>query len=359
MKILNRYILKQFIRPFFYALLAFVGILLLANIFEYLRSLLKNNVPFFTAFKFFFYTTPPLVVQVIPIAVLLGVMFCLNQLAKNRELMIMKAVGLNIYRIVIPLLCSALIISLGVFALNELFIPPCAQKANMLKENEIEKSGIRSLYENVSFRYGNQFFYIKVYNSQRKEMHVLQIIEQRLDKTVSLRIDAPLGNWKKYENEYEWTLFDGIARKFNPAGEIQSIETFQEKKLLIKYSPEDFKEINPEEMSLLNLFNYIESLRESGYYPRDIFVDFYHKISFPFASFFITLAGIPFALRSKRSGMATGFGMSIVISFIYWVSMSLGLAWGKAGILPPLFAPFLPNLICLMLGTYLLQKTHT
>jgi lipopolysaccharide export system permease protein len=359
MKILNRYIIKQFLRPFFYALLAFVGILLLANIFEYLRSLLKNNVPFFTAFRFFFYTTPPLIVQVIPIAVLLGIIFCLNQLTKNRELMIMKAGGLNIRRIILPLLYSSLIISLGVFTMNELFIPPSTKKANTLRLNEIEKSSVHTTYENISFKYGNQFFYVKMYDSQNKKMQVLQIIEQRIDKTVSVRIDAHLGSWKKYENKYEWTLFDGITRKFNSAGEIQNMEKFREKKLLIKFSPEDFKEINPEEMNLVNLFSYIESLKESGYYPRDMLVDFYNKILFPFASFFITLAGIPFALRSKRSGMATGFGMSIAISFLYWVSMSLGLAWGKAGILPPPIAPVLPNLICLMLGTYLMRKIHT
>jgi len=359
MKILNRYILKQFIRPFFYTLLAFVGILLIANVFEHLKTLLKNKVSLLTTLQYFLLITSSILSQVTPVAVLLGVIFCLNQLTKYRELMIMKAVGLNISKIIAPIIYSSLFISLVVFGLNELLVPPCIQKANMLRLTKIEKRSIKSIYENISFKYANQFFYIKVYNSQTREMSTLQMIEQNPDKTVSIRIDASSGKWEKYNNEYEWTLLDGITRRFNPLGEVQNIEKFQELKLILKYSPEDFREINPEEMNIFSLFDYITSLKESGYYPRDMLVDFYQKISFPFASFFITLVGIPFALHSKRSGKATGFGMSIVIAFIYWVSMSLGLAWGKSSVLPPQFAPFLPNFICLMLGTYLLHGVRS
>ena len=359
MHILNRYILKQFIRPFFSALFAFIGILLVTNVFEQLKTLLKNKVSFLDAFQYFLCIIPSISVQVTPVAALLGVTFCLNQLNKHRELMIMKAVGLNVRRIISPLLCSSLIISFGVLALDEMLVPAYTQKANVIRLTKIENRSVKSMFEHISFKHGNRFFYIKVYNSQAREMDTLQVIEQRLDKTVSCRIDASRGKWNKYNNEYEWTLFDGIKRYFTPLGEVQNIEKFQELKLVLKYSPEDFKEMSSEEMNFSSLFKYITSLKESGYYPRDMLVDFYQKISFPFATFFITLAGIPFALRSKRSGMATGFGMSVVIAFVYWVSMSLGLAWGKASALPPPIAPFLPNIICFMIGTYLLQKTHT
>lgn len=359
MRILTRYILKQFVHPFLQALCAFVGILLIANIFEHLKTLLKNKVPFSITLKYLLYITPSVTVQMTPVAVLLGVIFCINQLNKNRELMIMKATGLKTSKIVAPLIHMAILISLGVLALNELLVPDSIQKANMLKVTEIEKTSIRAIYEHISFKYGNRFFYIKFYNSKTKSMQNVQMIEQRLDKTVSSRIDAATGIWMKHEDEYEWVLFNGIIRHFTPSGEVHNIEKFQELKIVLKYSPEDFKEINPEEMNISTLFNYISSLKESGYYAEDMLVDFYQKFSFPLASFFIGLVGIPFALRSKRSGMATGFGLSTIIAFIYWVSMSLGLAWGKSGVLPPRFAPFLPNLICLMLGIYLFQKTHT
>lgn len=77
------------------------------------------------------------------------------------------------------------------------------------------------------------------------------------------------------------------------------------------------------------------------------------------ASLFIALVGIPFALRSRRSGVATGFGMSILISFLYWIIMSLSLAWGKELVILPCIAPFLPNILCLIIAIPLLQKTPT
>jgi len=363
MRLLTRYILKQFFYLFFISIAAFAGTFLIAELFESLRILLNNKVPFHISSQYLLCLIPGILVQTAPVAVLLGVIFCLNQLNRYRELTIMKASGLSIYRIVSPLLVASIIISICIFLVNELVVPVAIPKASHLRLYGIEKRQLPYIYSHISFNEGNRFFYIRTYNALEKSMKEIQIIERRPDKsrTICTRIDAPSGVWKEYKpREVEWKLYNPVIRKFSPSGEMEEMKEMKEKRIFLQYSPDDFKEMKkPEEMSFSAFLHYIKSLKESGNYNINLTVDLYQKLSFPFASFFISIAGIPFALRSKRSGIATGFGMSIVISFVYWIVMSLSLAWGKELLLPPYLAAFLPNIVCLILGIYMLQRTPT
>lgn len=359
MKILQRYILKQFIKPFLFAVVSFTGIIVIATIFEHLKTLIKNKVSLSAAFQFFSCIIPSVLIQVTPIASLLGAIFCINQLSKNKELIIMKASGIDIKKIILPILIASVIISFFVFLADEIAVPYYAKKAEIIKLVEIDKKTPESVYQNISFKSFNRYFQIKSYDSKTKQMQGIQIMEQALNKSVLLRIDAETGTWQKRSLDYEWTLLGVTIRHFNKQGEIKTIENLKNKKIYLMYSPEEFSEINPEAMNIVSLADHISSLEETGYYPRDKYVDLFQKVAFPMASFFVTFLGIPFALRSRRSGAATGFGISIIIAFIYWTSMSIFLAWGKAGMINPYFAPFIPNIICLLLGAYLLQKTRT
>jgi len=363
MNILNRYILKQFFYLFAWATAAFLGILLLSDLFQMLKTILGNRVPAGVTSQYLLCNTTVMLVQVIPIAVLLGAIFCLNQLNRFRELTIMKATGLSIYRIITPLLVVSLAISVGVLLLNEFVVPSSARQAKLIRSSQIEKRGITNFFSDISFNEDNVFFYIKSYNSSGRQMKDIRIIERRSDKAKSVfkRTDAGYGIWsRKGSGEYEWELNEVVEWNFDAVGELKDRKEMPGKTLVLRYSPEDFKEKkNHEEMGFISFSRYLKSLKESGNYDARLYVDLFQKLSFPFASFFLAVVGIPFALRSKRSGVATGFGVSIIISFLYWTVMSLAIAWGKELILPPYFATSLPNIICLATGTFMLRRTPT
>jgi lipopolysaccharide export system permease protein len=88
------------------------------------------------------------------------------------------------------------------------------------------------------------------------------------------------------------------------------------------------------------------------------YVELYLKISFPFANFIIIILGIPLAANPRRSGGTVGFGLSITISFIYFVILRAGQSFGYNSSLPPLLAATIGNIIFLIIGLLMFIKTR-
>jgi len=83
-------------------------------------------------------------------------------------------------------------------------------------------------------------------------------------------------------------------------------------------------------------------------------VDMYAKISYAFITVIMALLGIPFALRTGRSGgMAFGITLSIVLGFVYWIFFAFCVSLGKSGALPPVLAAWTANITFGILGLYL------
>ena len=87
-----------------------------------------------------------------------------------------------------------------------------------------------------------------------------------------------------------------------------------------------------------------------------LLVDLYNKVSFPLISLVIVLAGIPFAMTSRRGGALLGVGISIAISLIYYGIIAISIALGKGGIIPPLVASWSANFIFASLGLYFVSR---
>jgi Predicted permeases len=90
--------------------------------------------------------------------------------------------------------------------------------------------------------------------------------------------------------------------------------------------------------------------------PGKEWVDLHYKIAFPMISLIIILVGAPFAMITTRGGVLIGIGMSIAIGLLYYASIAIFIAFGKAGILPPIASAWLGNVIFAALGIYLVNK---
>ncbi len=89
---------------------------------------------------------------------------------------------------------------------------------------------------------------------------------------------------------------------------------------------------------------------------KGLLVDLHYKISFSFISLIIILIGAPFALITTRGGVLIGIGTSIAIGLLYYAFIAMSLAFGKAGLLPPIVAAWLGNIVFAWLGIHLINK---
>jgi lipopolysaccharide export system permease protein len=89
-------------------------------------------------------------------------------------------------------------------------------------------------------------------------------------------------------------------------------------------------------------------------------VDLAAKVAFPLVNLIFPLIGIPFGLKTGRSsGIASGVGISIIIGFLYWVTMAFNISLGHVGVLPPFLAAFGSNIIFGLVGLIALMSVKT
>jgi lipopolysaccharide export LptBFGC system permease protein LptF len=112
-------------------------------------------------------------------------------------------------------------------------------------------------------------------------------------------------------------------------------------------------------MSVLELRQYIYSLKQSGFDVVRLSVAFYRKFSYPLIAFVVTLIAIPFAFSTGSRGALAGIALSIGVAIVYWSVSSLFEAMGNLNQLPPAVAAWSPDVLFSLAGIYLLMRIKT
>ncbi len=338
---------------------------MITDVFEIIPMISEKKIPILTVMIYFGYKIPFVVFLIIPVAVLLATISCFSLLLKNSEITAMKASGISLCKIISPVLTTAFFISILAMGVNEFLVPLANTKAEYTKNIKMEgRQEDRNSY-NISFRTtGNRFLNIGLLNDAGTRMEGVEVKDYRADNSISLRIDAQTAEWI----DNQWLLSKGIERRFlssssfSSKGRIISEQRFDKKKLDILETPSEIQDIitagkvRAEKMSMIDLWRNITLLKRSGNSIEDKLVDFYLKTSFPFASLIIALLGTSIALQSARGAIAAGFGISILVSFLYWESIGIGRSMGHAGVLPAMLAAWLANIIFGVAGIALLFR---
>ena len=362
MKILDRYIASRFIRTFIFSLLALVLLPVLVDIIEHVDYFVDRKAGFLIVAQYYWYSLPYFLTLVIPVAALLSTLFSLGILSKNNELTAMRASGVSLYRLLLPIWAVSILIALLAFFNEEYLKPPFTLYKNRLKTEQIEKSKQeeREQFYNV-YAQGSMgwIYHLNIYDKTRNTG--FQVVLQRFqgDKLVE-QLEAQRMIWK----DPVWVLEEGRYRLFlndTLSNQDQRVEEFQRiVRFDLRAKPELFvkREKQFDQMSLRELLESIDLKRKSGQEISKEIVRMYMKISLPFASFVIVLFGAPLAALPRRSGLAFGFGVTLIISFVYYVLIQLGQTLGYNQKLPPLLAAWLGNLVFGIAGLLILFRVR-
>lgn len=361
MKIIDRYLSKSFAASFVWCLFVFVVMAVIIDIFSFIDDIVKYKIPFQSIFAFYFYYIPTIFVQVTPMAVLLSAIYMLSNLNKNNEIIAMKSSGIGLWRILAPILVMGFLISAGVFIINEKIIPITSKVSQMIRRDELEKHKAEDskarIIDNVAvYGSGNRIIFARSYDTANKKLSDIIMHEHDISENLVSKITAASGIW----TGNSWKFFKVIIYKVDNAGKITgSPEFYSEKIMPIKERPRDFasKEWKSDFMSYGELRKYIENFRGSGMkIMKGLLVDLHYKLAFPFISLIIIVVAAPFALFTMRGGVMMGIGMSIVIGLLYYATIAISLALGRAGIFPPLVSAWFGNVVFAALGIYMLNK---
>lgn len=350
MYVLNRYIVKEFIRLFLLVLGVFIFIYLLVDFFEKVDNFLEVNLPTSTVLSYFIYKVPLIITQMEPVAMLIGGVLTVSLLVRNNELLAMKSLGRNLWQIAGPIFVVALILSLLLFLIKETLVPVTMSKTNFIWEVQVKKKQPKGFF-------GKDKFWFKGENSiysmgqLSPDKNVLQDIEVFLfDKDFSLKgiVYAREARWVNGG----WVFRSGRLKTLSSDGSYK-IVSFEEQLIDVKESPADFMEMTKkaEEMNFKELISYIRKLKRQDQDATPYQVDLQARLAYPILGLILLLLGIPVLLwRRLKSSIALGVSLGVFLVFVVWITWTFSLTLGRIGILPPFVAAWLPLVLFCGLG---------
>lgn len=357
---LDAYVALELIGPFLFGVAAFTGIMTASSVlFELISLMVHFGIPMSTVLEVLALKLPEMAFYTFPMSVLLATLLAFGRLSGDSEITAMRAQGLSLFRIVVPVLVLATFVSGLTIALDEYVVPNASWQAKNVLYYAQHHERLPTRRDNVFYdemENGQlaRSFYARHFDGQRMEGVVVQEFEgDRLVRIIQAKDAYWAGNG--------WEFTHGTLYQVGRGGDFRYVLHFDRQIVRLKPSlmtlSTDDRE--PMEMNLHDLAQHIALLRQAGHSGgeiNDLLVQWQQKLSIPFASLVFALVGAPLGLRNNRSSNSLGLGLSILILFVYYLGMFVFTAMGQTGALPSVLAAWMPNILAGGLGLGFLWK---
>jgi lipopolysaccharide export system permease protein len=347
MKNIDRYIVRQFLTTALFALVAVVIVFIVIDAMEKLDDFIDKQASWGVIAQYYFYFIPEIIKLIIPVALLLASLFVTARLSTQNELAAMKSGGISLYRIMVPYVVVATVISLASVYFNGWVVPSANTKKFTIERVYLHKDVISASAANIYVQDSpTRILSLGFYDDGRALGSRVSIQDFSPDDPTRMagRVDAGTMTWDSTARI--WVLHDGTRRWLEQGGE--KIERFDTQPAgRLHFDPEDLrkKQEKPDEMDYYTLQEFIRNQQRAGQDVARWQVDFYSKISFPFASVIVVLFGVPFSSIRRRGGVGVQLGISLLVCFIYLIFMKVAQVFGYNGDINPLLTAWLANLI--------------
>jgi lipopolysaccharide export system permease protein len=359
MRLLDRYMARELIWPFLVGVAAFTAILMGTGMLFQLARLALGGVPFLKVSRLFFLGLPSFIVLTFPMSMLFSSLMSFGRLSGESELVALFASGVSLYRMTVPVLLIALGVTAMTWEFNEQVVPWSSRAAAAIREEvgqiQTQRSVILPQYD------ANKNLELLVlaggYNAAKKTLKDVKFQRYKNGNLV-IFVNAPEA---RFSNKNTWEFRNCTVWQATPEGLI--ISKVDKAVYDIGHAPEEIKssQPKPEQMTYSELQKLIAQQHRQGIRGDDVSmneVELQRKIALPFTGLVFATVGVPLGIRPSRrsSGFGLGLGFSVLVIFAFYVLTSYLSVMGAKGLLDPVAAAWLPNLITLAFGIVLLLR---
>ncbi|MGH1468413.1 MAG: LptF/LptG family permease [Bdellovibrionales bacterium] len=352
-KILDQYLLKLYLKYYFFSLLVLTFLFLLIDVVTTLnRFQVAGNI----YLGYYMYYIPWIVAQMMPISGVLATVFLFVNIQKNNELVVFYSLGISIYRVLAPLLSVLFLISVVGWAFTDKVVPKAMERRNyyyyveMKKNpasfNQLKKKNIwlRTPEAIINFKQilsESEVQGVKVFFYDREKWKPTRVLDAK-----KVRLDKQL-----------WTFEDGVEVLYGASG--VTSKPFKE---IVTKPLEDLTEFKKrqsraEAMSLSELSYAIKKAKAASMATRLLETEYHGKLSFIFSALFLSLLALPFCIGNQRSSnLFVGLGFTLALVLLYWVAYSSSLNMGRTGVMPAVIAAWLPGLLSVLAFLALIRR---
>ncbi len=354
MKIIDTYLRKAILNQFFLVLAVLMSLFVFITFIDELSNINRGNYGFFKIVQFVVLSVPKIMYEVFPIAALIGAIMGLSNLAKDSELIVMRASGISVKRIVLSTLKVGVVLGLFAAILGEVIAPYTETKALRVRAEAIQNKVKQKSDFGLWMR--DESSYISI-GEVLPDFSLLDVKIFEFDQDNKLRHLSRAKRGVYDEKTRRWvlenlnrTLIDP-DRAFSDQVQAAKWQTKVDQQILRVFL------IKPEQLSILQLVKYIAHLKANNQETKIYKLSFWTKIVAPFTTLVMLILAVPFVFRQVRSG---GLGRSLFVG----IMMGLGFfimtkAFGYFVLLysiPPFIGAFIPTLIVLGVSLILVKR---
>ena len=360
--LLDDYVLRDFTVYLLLVMGTFVMLLLVFTVFDLLGDILRNQVSPLVVGEYLLNVAPFFLYMTVPLGVLMAVLITLGVMQRSNEITAIKATGVSIYRVIVPVLVAAILLAAGLFSFDQFYLPYTNKRQDALRSQIKGKPPQTYLNPDRKWIFGqhSDIYYYQFFDSDRDQFGNLSVF-QFDPATFQLKRRVIAGSAHRDDRLQRWICTQGWEREFQGSA-IEDFHTYEVAAFPFITEPPSYfkKEVRQSsEMNYEQLERYIHDLQQSGFDVVRLKVQLQKKLAYPMIAVVMAVLAIPFALSAGKRGAVAGVATAVGIAVVYWTLSGLFEAMGNISQLPPVLAAWSPDLIFGLVGGYLILKVPT
>jgi LPS export ABC transporter permease LptG len=359
--LLDGYIATSYFGHLLLATLSFLSLTLLLEFMDLVDDISQHGLPFRILFKYLAFAAPDRLTLILPVAFLVGTLTTLGLMARRNEITAMKAGGISVYRVAVPVMVSAVLGGVALFALSEFVVPYtnriARRELDVIKDLPLQSTA-RQVEQRMVLGRSGRFYELTSTAARPEVLHSFWTYDVD-PETWRLRecLYAGQARWNHYGGFYD--MEHGWRRRVTPSPVFRAFESVRTREI---EKPEYFRReatTSAGTMRFGELRAHIRDLAALGIDVVRLEVDLQRKLALPAVAVVMALLGIPFAFVVGRRGALYGIGLALLLAIVYWSCFKVFEGLGVNALLDPALAMWAPNILFAGAAVYLLLCLDT
>jgi lipopolysaccharide export system permease protein len=364
MKLLDKYILKQFLSTFFFVVVILLAVISVIDMTDKMDKFAKAQLTSGQIFGYYLDFIPWIGSLVTPITIFIATVYVCSRMAGRTEVIAILSAGISFRRMMLPYFIGSFFIAALSFALNGWVIPN-SNKSKLAFEVQYLKNKYYYDKQNIHIQVApDVYLYMKSYNNTNNTGYQFTL-ERFEDNKMIEKLTASRVEWDTAKQK--WTLRDwrihNVQSIFETTSGPEAKPGFETTKRVV--TTDSIKSgstldtalvIHPKEfesdyrkydgMTLNELNKYIKTLRSRGSTGIEVYeVEKYTRYTAPFTIFILVFMGVIVSSRKSRGGTGLQIALGFLLSFIFILFFTLFRTFAENGSMPPQISVWIPNII--------------
>lgn len=354
--ILDRYIIKNFLSTYIGIIMILVVVIVIFDMTEKLDDLMESGATFRDIMlEYYVNFAPSLINRFSSLITFIATMLFTSRMAYNTEIVAILASGVSFKRLLYPYFLASILICAMSMSLDMYVIPKSNIRMNAFLDT-FTKKGKQNNYETQIYRQisDDTFFSLKGYSSKSRSAELL-VLETYKDSKIEKSLMARSVSFNT--RTLHWTAPRYITRTYE--GGVENLVKHEKLDTMINLTDKEIGKVENYASTLnineLNVF--IKEQKAKGSDKVPIFeVNRQGRIAYPLAVILLTVIAVSLSSRKVRGGTGAHMALGLGLCFGYILLMQLTNEFGKGGVMSPILAVWLPNIIYFFIAIYVYHK---